>query len=314
METALPSASRPLGAFEKTRVFAAIAVAALILHTMGWMVAQPVDPALPVTFVRGGRAVLAIWPALAALAVVSGIIGTVVAGPRLPEAGVFAASIGMAVLGVRSGSMQTVLAVEGAVDPAGRRQLARAMAVETLLWAAIMVAVWLAVVWAYRWVWTSRSGAEQAPAQAGPRPKVTSGWPALAATTVVGAFIIWLTVARSPVATIEYKQTVASVIGGLYLGALAARYFTGLRDVRWYVLAAPAIGLLAWLVAHMSADLTWMQNSPLRWYVALATTPAHNLARPMPLVYIAGGVAGALAGYWAGEKMEHLAAQEAQGE
>ncbi|MBI4581772.1 MAG: hypothetical protein HY718_18900, partial [Planctomycetes bacterium] len=284
----------PLGLFEKLRVLAAVAAAVALLYAVGWMVAAPSDPNLAVTFVMSGRAVLAMWPGLAVLSVMAGIVGTVLAGPRLPKAGLFAAAIGLAALSVHGGGMQVLLANEGATTTASRQAFMRAMAVDCALWSAIMVATWVAVTWAYRWVWLGEGaeGAETALADdAMPRPKgnpkprttggakpqaVKAGWSAMIVTGVIGVFVVWLTVGRTPVANVARGQTIASVAAGLYLGAMGARYFTGVRDGRWYLLAVPAVGLMAYLVGYLSADMSWAQGTKYQYYIDLATTPPHD--------------------------------------
>lgn len=327
----------PLGLIEKTRFLAAIAAASLLLYTMGWMVARPVDPELALTFVRSGRAIPAIWPTLAVLTVVAGILGTVLAGPRLPEAGLFAAAFGLAMLSLRGGSMQIMLASEQATAAPERQAFMTALALDCVLWTAIMVATWLAVTWACQWVWANNRPTGQVqpdpPAQnpgpkpgtgagaktesgAGKAPKTRldalsrGGWSALVVTGVVGIFVVWLTVGRTPVANVHRGQTIAAIAAGLYLGAMAGRYFTGVRDVRWYLLAVPAVGLTAYLVGYLSADMNWAQGTQYQYYIYLATTPTHDLARPLPIEYVAVGTAAALAGYWGGHKVEQVASQE----
>ncbi|HOA75722.1 MAG TPA: hypothetical protein PL151_03845 [Phycisphaerae bacterium] len=330
--TPVDQPTAPLGLVEKTRIGAAVAAAALLLYTMGWMVARPHDPNLAVTFVRSGRAVAATWPTLAVLTVVAGIIGTVLAGPRLPEAGVFAAAIGLAVLSLRGGSMQVLLAAEQATTEPARQAFMTAMALDCLLWSGILLATWVAVTWAWRWVWlngnapallsgkpaTSAAAPSAAKPAGGPgkAPKSASaagtgaGWSALVVTGVVGVFVVWLTAGRTPVANVHRGQTIAAVAAGLYLGAMAARYFTGVRDVRWYALAVPAVGLTAYLVGYLSSDMQWAEGPPYHYYKYLATTPSHDLARPLPIEFVAVGMAAVLAGYWGGDKVEQVATRE----
>lgn len=315
MEAAATQPAAPLGLIEKTRVAAAIGAAALLLYTMGWLVARPTDPDLAVTFVRNGKAIAAVWPALAVLTVVAGIIGTVLAGRRLPEAGLLAAAVGVATLSLRGGSMQVMLANEGATTERARQTFMTAMAVDALLWSALMLAAWMAVNWAWRWIWqNSEPGGspEDGSVRSAriPKPVAGPGWPALVVTAVVGVLVIWLTVGRTRVATIHRGQTIAAVAAGLYLGAMTARYFTGIRDVRWYLLAVPSIALTAFLVGYLSSDMSWAQGTVFQYYADLATTPPHDLARPLPIEYVAVGTAAALAGYWGGDKVEQVASQE----
>ncbi len=98
-----------------------------------------------------------------------------------------------------------------------------------------------------------------------------------------------------------------------YLGAMLARYVTGINDARWYILAAPAVGLIGYLVGFLSADMSWTEGGPYQFFVYLATTPPHALARPLPVDYVAVGIAGALLGFWSGERVEHAVAQERAG-
>lgn len=309
-------AGAPLGLIEKTRVAAAIGASVLILYTMGWIAAQPSDPESAISFVRSGRAIPGIWPALTVLTIVAGIIGTVIAGPRLPEAGLFAAAIGVAGLSIRGGSMCELLANESAILPDARQAFMKAMTVDVALWSALMLATWMAVRWTYRWVWMnegtlpeSQSGAESARSKdAKMAPAAYQlGWGALIASVILGLFIIWMTAGRDPVSPVLRGQTIAAVAAGLYFGAMGGRYFTGVRDVRWYLLAVPAVALLSCLIGYWSADMVWAQGTHYQYYSSLATTPTHDLARPLPIEFIAVGTAAALAGYWAGDKMEQVA-------
>ena len=45
-------------------------------------------------------------------------------------------------------------------------------------------------------------------------------------------------------------------------------------------------------------------------YALLATTPPHALVRPLPVEFLAAGLAGAIMGYWSGGKVELVAEQE----
>lgn len=309
----------PLGLFEKARVAAAVAIAAGLLYTIGWMVAQPTDPNLAITFVRSGRAVPAVLPAIAIMCVVAGIIGTVVSGPRLPQAGLFAAAIGLAVLSIHGGSMMSLLESEGATDEASRKLFMSHMLLDCALWSGVMVLTWIAVHWTYHWVWLQgEPAAEQVVEGAKEKEKKDAkpqaaldrmGWPGTVVTAVVALFVVWLTAGRTPVSNVLRGQTIAAVAGGLYLGAMAARYFTGIRDVRFYLLAVPLVGLMAYVVGYLSADMSWAQGTRYQYYVYLATTPTHDLARPLPIEYIAVGTAAVLAGFWGGDKMEQVASE-----
>lgn len=303
----------PLGLIEKTRVLLACAAAVILLSTVGWVVAEPADPEMGVTLVAHWGRVLAIWPALIVLTAIAGIIGTVLSPRRLAEGGMFAAAVGLAGLALKGGSMQDVLGyMLAAPEGAARRALMARMALDSLLWTVVLGATWVAVAVVRRWLWADEELYNPLPAPAAAAPTPASekgtqpGWPALVVTGLIAVFFIWLTVARTPVAMIARGQVIASVAAGFYLGAMGARYFTRQNQAHWYLLAVPAAALLAYLVAYLNSGLGWAPPP----FADLKTTPPHELARPLPIEYLSVGVAGTLAGFWSGERMEHATEQE----
>ena len=317
MDTATRVAAKPVGFLEKVRVFLAALVAIVLVSYVGWMVARPIDPEMAVTFTAGSRSLLAIWPALLVLTVVAAAVGSAVAGPRLPEAGMFAAAVGLAGLALHGGSMETLLAYVGGADPSGRRSLMFSMAVDTVLCASLLAVSWLVVLMVSRWLWDApaprpgpRPAAKNAPDKAGSLADMLGGGSlALAVTSIVALFFIWTTIARTPVAVIARGQVIASVFFGLYLGAMAARYFTGVDHARYYMAAPLVVAVVGFLLGYLQANMGWA-HGVLAAYAQLATTPPHALARPLPIEYIAVGLAGAIAGFWSGEKIEHVAVRE----
>ena len=313
METAT-AAAKPVGFFEKVRVFLACLVAIVLVSYIGWMVAQPVDPEMAVTFTAGSRNLLAIWPALLVLTVVSAAVGSAVAGPRLPEAGMFAAAVGLAGLALHGGSMEMLLSYVGGADPSGRRSLMFSMAIDSALWAALLAVSWIVVLMVGRWLWeptavqpANRPGSKNASDKGGSIVEMLGGGIlALAITAIVALFFIWMTIARTPVAIIARGQVIASVFFGLYLGAMVARYFTGVDCARYYMGAPLVVAVIGFLLGYLQSGMGWA----LPAYAQLATTPPHALARPLPIEFIAVGLAGAIAGFWSGEKIEGVATQE----
>ncbi|HOB74016.1 MAG TPA: hypothetical protein PKG54_05765 [Phycisphaerae bacterium] len=312
--TATPVPATPLGLFEKARVVLAAAVAVILLSTVGWVVAEPADPGMGVTLVAHWGRVAAVWPALIVLTAVAGVIGTVLAPRRLAEGGMFVAAIGLAGMALKGGSMQEVLGYMLAAPETGaRRSLMAQMALDSLLWTVVLAATWIAVALVRRWLWADEelynpvpSPASRNLTPAAPAGKSQAGWPAMVVTGLIAVFFIWLTVGRTPVATIARGQVIASVAAGFYLGAMAARYFTRNDQAHWYLLAVPAGALLGFLVAFLNSGMGWAPPP----FADLKTTPPHELARPLPIEYLAVGVAGTLAGFWSGERMEQATEQE----
>ena len=318
MEQAINVRTNPVGFFDKLRVVVAAGVAVVLVGYVGWMAAEPTDPQMAVTFTEGGRSIWATWPSLLVLTVVAAAVGSAIAGPRLPEAGMFAAAIGLAGLALHGGSMQMLLEYVADSDTVNRRHLMVSMGVDTVLWAALLAVSWVVVAAVGRWLWGTRAdGGPEKPQPPKKSSKNSSslvdrlgGGPlALAVTSIVAMFVIWMTVARTPVANIARGQVIASVFFGLYLGAMAGRYFTGIDHARYYMLAPLVAALVGFLLGYLQANMGWAGGA-LAAYAQLATTPLHALARPLPIEYVGVGLAGAIAGFWSAEKIEQVAGQE----
>lgn len=314
----------PMGFFEKLRVFAACAVAAGLMWTVGWHVAGPADPKMALTLVAGGLGIPAAWGGLLVLTMVSAAVGTAISGRRLPEAGLFAAAVGLAVLVLRGGSMEQWLGYYPAEDAASRAALMRACLIDSLMWAAILAVAWLTTMVAWRWIGASHlsidtvADTKEPSAAAGEGVKTppafafsVNGWPALVVTVLVALFFIWMTIARTPVANIARGQVIGSVLAGLFVGAMTARYFTGIEQPHWYVLAPLVVAVIGYLLGYMNADMNWAEASnQYKPYAELAITPPHALARPLPLEYLAIGTVGCLLGYWFSAKVEEVVEKE----
>lgn len=325
-ESKTTSAHPPLSFFDKLRVFVACVIAVLLLRSVGWYVVQPVDPEMAPSLIMIKGGLVSAWLAVAGLAVVSAAVGTVLVGRRLPEAGLFAAAVGLVAMGLRGGSMQMFLGYFPADDAQARSELLYLMTLDSLLWAGILVLSWVAVYLSWRWLWGERessvaeSSSGETETQAAVERKSSpvngleetkpttfwAGWPAMVATAVVAAFLVWMTVSRTPVSPVLRGQVIFAVAAGFFVGALVARYFTGIDDARWYALAPLGVALIGYLLGYLNADMAWAEASTqYTYYADLATTPAHDLIRPLPIEYLAVGVAGALAGFWSSETVEH---------
>jgi hypothetical protein len=232
MEQAITVRANPVGFFEKLRLLVAAGVAVVLVGYVSWMVAEPTDPQMAVTFTESGRSVWAVWPSLLVLTVVAAVVGSAIAGPRLPEAGMFAAAIGLAGLALHGGSMQVLLEYVAGAEAAGRRRLMFSMGIDAVLWAALLAVSWVVVAAVGRWLWSNPADGrlekpqppKKSSKKSSPLVDLLGGGPlALAVTSIVALFVIWVAVARTPVANVARGQAIASVFFGLYLGAMAGR-------------------------------------------------------------------------------------------
>jgi hypothetical protein len=323
MEAAQTVTAQRLGLVHRLRFLAACLIAIALMSTVGWMVAAPADPAEAVALTVGAESawsgIIGALPALILLVAVATAIGTIVVGRDLPEAGVFAAGIGLAALALRGGSMNAMLAyhVGGPPGDAFMQQLIEQreglmirLALDSVLWAVVMLASWLTMEIIRRWLWPASENPTPKPS-AKPQAKelaTWNSWGACGLSAVVAMLVIWLIITRSPITGIVRGQVIAAVAIGSFAGSAAGRYFFGITDSRWYVAAPLVVALVGYLLGYLGAEL----DSPVYAnYRELATTPLHNLARPLPIEYMAVGVPGALAGFWVGRRAEHAAEQGA---
>ncbi len=306
MESPVTDPPAHLGLVDRSRIALACGVAILMMYGVGWNVVRPTDLLLGLTFTHSGRSsFLPIWLMMMVLAAVTAAIATAVAGKRLPGAGLFATGIGMTAMALRGGSMQMILGYFSGADTAGRKALMFSMGRDAILWAAVMAVAWATSAIAAKWLWID-SAAHEAKTDKPTTPQL--GAAALASTLIVALIFIWLTIARTPVAEIARGQVIATVALGLFLGAMAGRTVTAVASISWYLGAVALVALTAYLVGYLQADMGWATTA----FRALATTPPHELVRPLPVEYLAVGVPAALAGFWCADKVEQTAEEAGQ--
>ena len=90
----------PLGLLDKARSLAAWSVCAGLFLTVGWTTLQPEDPLGAVSLWSQQHGLFA-WVQAAGLGGAVAAIGTLLIGKRLPDAGIFAAALGLAAVNLR---------------------------------------------------------------------------------------------------------------------------------------------------------------------------------------------------------------------
>lgn len=291
----------------KLRILLACGISIVLLYYAGWYVVGPPDDRMGISFLAGDQAPLKSLPMMCLLSVAIAAIATAVTGRRLPEAGLFATAVGIAVLALRGGSMQSFLAYLAADGTGDRQSLMFTLALDGLLWSGMIAACWFTTLWVQRWlIGDAVEPEDRSESKVLPESSVSPKWrwiPVLA-TAFIACLLIWQTIARTDVATIARGQVVASIAGGLFLGSMLVRSSLNLHDIRWYLLAVPVVLLVGYSLGYLNADLAWASESALAPYAELATTAPHALARPLPVEYVAVGTAAVVAGFWSGHKVQ----------
>lgn len=207
-------------------------------------------------------------------------IGTLVAGFVRPDAGLFAAAVGLTALSVRGGEIPDVL------HDAGGRSVFLVLALELVLLYAFLGAAWWMLFTLQR-----KGRLHPDPVRDGladvDLPE-NAGWSALMTHVLIMATAVVL-IARSE----DKKQVLAAVGLGSFLAAFFPYWHHAARPSAWYWSGPLAVGLAGYLLAYFIPPAGWEIGRPGYPAGFLAA-----LARPLPLDYASLGTAGALLGYW----------------
>jgi hypothetical protein len=295
-----PSASQPAPLLADASIFGPGKLTQLlVLFAVGascalfWLAARAMDvPREP----RFGGSLLQSYAGVGWLAValvllaICAAIGTLLAGRRLPLAGAFAATVGLAVWSARGGAMQ--YALFNAQNSGIGRTLFFRLLLELLVLCAGVAAIWN-VLW-FRAAAIRPAGADprgpvasgQAPTAGSDSDESRSTGAALLAQIGLTALLLFLLLIETSVK----KQVMVSVFLASMAGSMLAESFFATRTSwRWYWVGPTAVGVIGYIAA-------WIQPTGMDiGHLSGALAP---LARALPLDYASLGCAGALAGYW----------------
>ena len=131
------SIRRHLRLVDKLVLLAAFAVAATLFLSVGWMAVAPSDPQGAVSLLTHENPALMVVEALA-LAAVTASLATLIAGSRLPDVGIFAVALGLALTSIRGGTATYLLITMADGDRGAERMLAGQLAGEALIWTGVI--------------------------------------------------------------------------------------------------------------------------------------------------------------------------------
>jgi len=282
------------------------AIAAGLFATVGWMAVQPADPLAAVSLLTCPRPTAGVVQIVLLAAIVSGV-GTVMIGRRLPDAGVFAAALGMAVLSLR-GDTTTYLLLSVADQPGSSLgSLAWSLAFEGLVWFVPIVAALIVATLVLRWFGADGSsptaGVFRGMALTEIRPW-SNGVPAevrgkrthlkgVCATGVclgAAAVLFLLLATGSPNRSIQHGQACFAVAAAFYLATLLAYEVFPARTALWGCLAVPLLAVGAYAYAAVTAPSEAAGRVP--------SVPPSTFYRALPLQYVSVGTAAVIAAFW----------------
>jgi len=286
-----------------------------IFVLVGWMALEPVDPRGAVALITTEGATLVVLEVLALSAIVAGL-ATVLVGRRLPDAGVFAVAVGLAVANLRGATSAHLLIHVAGPDTAARSALAWKLAGEGLIWClpvvTAMVVSGLVMCWlahdgddagADRASWRDGALAEipglkrllPGTDREQPAGGRINGLKACGLSFIAALVLFRLFATGSPLRSVQHGQTYFALVAAFYLaGWLAYRYFP-VRTPLWGCLSVPLVMLAAYVVCAL--------GSPPRGYDQVASVPPAAFFRALPIEYIHVGTAAAIAAFWSSGRL-----------
>ncbi|MGA3066301.1 MAG: hypothetical protein ABSF29_05580 [Tepidisphaeraceae bacterium] len=216
---------------------------------------------------------------IAVLMLICTLVGTLIAGCVRFEAGFFAACVGLMVISLRSGTMQSVLFEAG-----GSQSVFGILAGEMVILAAILGIVWTILIKIGRVSMTPEIP-QPNPPQDSPPEGAVAGISALVTQAIATALILMFLCQSQ-----AKLQTLCSVFVASTVGTMIAYGIFPARPSAWFWGGTLLVGLIGYLLAAAGQDTQLVIGYPQGLFAPLA--------RPLPLDYASLGTAGAIVGYW----------------
>jgi len=319
----MPNPRVPLGLADKLLFVLAAGMAAALFLSVGWLILAPQDPQAAVSLITHDQAVRMVLQT-AALAAVTAAIATAIIGTRLADMGVFAAAIGLALAALRGNTATYLLIHVGRADRALERVLAAKLALEAVIWFAVLLVAMLVSGLVLRWCFGRPGADDRANPPAGRATACTAprvGWSNMAIsecpllrsmgpgaakpagsalseglkvtaiTTFVAMCLFAILVSGSAPQWIRHGQICFAVFAGFFVGTWAARRWCRVQTAFWGFLATPIASVLGYLWAMIQGDVG---NA----YAHLPSVPPSNFLRALPMTFVAVGTLGVLAAQW----------------
>jgi hypothetical protein len=217
--------------------------------------------------------------AIAVLMLVATLVGTFLAGSVRFEAGLFAGSLTLAIISLRSGTMQTVL-----FEANGS-----ASAYYTLCGEIIVLSVMLLLLWSLLWYAGKAKFVKPVPEELRPHPLEDTPLAGNVAAMVTQALVTAL--AMLFLCQSEAKnQALASLAISSWVGAAVAYMCFPTRPSVWYWTGPLLCGLVGYVLAG-SGQIPGLSIGDPQGIFA-------GIARPLPIDYASVGPAAAISAYW----------------
>ncbi|MCP4591802.1 MAG: hypothetical protein GY842_13770 [bacterium] len=290
-------------------VLTAWCAAIALFVTVGWRALQPIDPQGAVSMLTTRSPGLMIVQ-VGALGLVVAALASLLTGRKLADAGVFATCLGLAVANLRADTLGALLigASDGdAIVPV--RQIALSFLLESILWAAVVLAAMLVSGWVLYWcrgdagarpavlsgmactempLVSSTLGA--APSSEGTSDERRTGMLHTLATSAIAFLLVGVFSTGSPPPAIQHGQVYFAIAAAFCAAGYLANGRFPVRTVFWTWLAVPivTVGAYLWAMLGAGGDVSHLPPS----------IPQSAYLRALPLEYIALGTLGSVLAFW----------------
>lgn len=291
---------------DRIAVWISWAVAGGIFLTLGWLAVAPDDPLSPVSLLARTGAASA-WGQSLALACVTGVAATLIAGRRVREIGVFSGAVGLVAVSFRGHTIDALL--YRAADPVtwADRHVALALAAESLAWVALLAIVALLCGWIGRWCFAEDRGDRMASRNGSPSPMgsptsmdIRGGWagviPRADGFRHAGVVLIVSLVGFRIFSTglysrsIQHGQVCFVVAASVALGVYVATRAFPVDSPRWSLPPAVLLGIVGYLIAGLTGGVSSLTQP--------TNIPGSHFLRVLPIQSVGVGVISAIATFW----------------
>jgi len=277
----------------KFRIAAAIAVGVVLIGVLGWPLGAPEHPPDVVSIPSGTKAML-----LVALAVVTGMLGYFVSWPYGREIGILAVPAGLAVWGIRSADMASLLQQDPSL--AQRQEVLAAVKWEPLFWLGIVAAGLLGTMLAQLAVRQhTRPATEQA------KPRSPAEFCLNAALALVGSVLIAQFCVRLLAQDVRMPDsTFGSVVGQPAVGQIVFAVVLGFGVTAFlvkrflnagYVWCVIASGFITAFTTTLYIRQGTLEHLVRQWPPVFYS---NAILAILPVQMVALGTLGSVAGYW----------------
>ncbi len=305
------------GFFDKLLMWATWILAGILFFSVGWSVMAPTDPHGAVSLLaRSGSVTMLLKTG--ALAALTAAAATMFAGRYLPDAGIFAASVGMLVVSVR-GETATYFLIRRAEDSASTGSLSMSMAGESVAWFAVIGLTILVCHALARSLPSITMGAgrhyltqipsgfdlfRKQPALAKPCDveitPIASGLKHVAIVGGVGLVAFRLFSSGLTVRSIEHGQACFVVAAATCTACYFGHRLAPVTSSLWSIAGVLVLAVVGYIWSSFSGDPSTLP----------ASTPASPFLRVLPIQYAATGAAAAVAMCWYMRDPDYSAAHQ----